>query len=245
MLTFATLSKVGSRDINEDSHELAQSGRMHLFTVADGLGGHGKGEVASAIAVRTVRSVICDGDVQALNEAVDAAIMQAQQKILEEQARQHAARDMKTTIVALCMDEDNVCWGHVGDSRLYAFAKNKVKERTLDHSIPQMLALSGEIPERKIRNHPQRNMLLRVLGIEWDRPRHEVSEVKPISEYQAFLLCSDGFWELIREKEMCRLLKKSKTVQQWLDQMTRLVEKNGRGREMDNYTAIAVWTNSL
>lgn len=243
MITFETISKLGSREINEDFYEFGQRDNVSVFVVADGLGGHGKGEVASAIAAQTIKRVVEEsGNVQ-LDTVVDSAIMQAQETLLKEQARQHANDEMKTTVVVLCMDEHNLCWGHVGDSRLYAFHKNKIIARTLDHSIPQMLVLSGEIPERKIRNHPQRNMLLRVLGIEWDRPRHEISEVMPISEYQAFLLCSDGFWEFIKERNMCKLLKKSKTVEEWLAKMTEIVEKTGQKKDMDNYTAIAVWVN--
>lgn len=243
MITFSAVSKVGNREINEDSYEIGRIGNTSFFVVADGLGGHGKGEVASAIATQTIKSAIAESNTDQLSSTVNAAIIRAQETLLNEQICQHAKDEMKTTVVVLCMDDDSLCWGHVGDSRLYAFQKNKVKARTLDHSIPQMLVLSGEIPERKIRNHPQRNMLLRVLGIEWDRPRHEISEVMPVSDYQAFLLCSDGFWELIEEKDMCKLLKKSKTVEEWLAKMTNKVEKNGRKKDMDNYTAIAVWVN--
>ena len=105
-----------------------------------------------------------------------------------------------------------------------------------------MLVLSGEIPERKIRNHPQRNMLLRVMGIEWETPQYKLSGEKTIEDYQAFLLCSDGFWELITEKEMCKLLKKSSSVTEWLQRMAESVRATGKAKDMDNYTAIAVWT---
>ncbi len=139
------------------------------------------------------------------------------------------------------IDGNKVQWGHVGDSRLYAFAKNKVKLRTLDHSVPQMLVFAREIKEKQIRNHPDRNRLLRVMGIEWEKPMYELAEQTQLEKYQAFLLCSDGFWELIDEKQMCKLLKNSSTVEEWMQAMVEVIKQNGIGKNMDNYTAIALW----
>lgn len=163
------VSKTGNREINEDSFICADAADRTMCIVADGLGGHGQGEVASAIAVKTMEKVFLESADFPLDECLDRAILKAQEAMLAEQERMHLREAMKTTVVALCGDKKQVCWAHVGDSRLYAFLNNKVKIRTLDHSVPQMLVLSREIPERKIRNHPQRNLLLRVLGVEWDR----------------------------------------------------------------------------
>ena len=79
--------------------------------------------------------------------------------------------------------------------------------RTIDHSIPQMLALAGEIKEKEIRRHPDRNKLLRVVGTDWENPQYEISEDVEKTGGEAFLLCSDGFWENITEKEMVKCLK--------------------------------------
>ena len=111
----------------------------------------------------------------------------------------------------------------------------------MDHSIPQMLAMAGDIKESEIRFHKERNILLRVMGEKWERPMQEILKPMPLRKCHAFLLCSDGFWEFITEDEMLRLLKGSSTVQDWLDQMASIVKKNGEGRNMDNNTAIAVW----
>jgi len=147
---------------------------------------------------------------------------------------------MKTTGVCLSIIAGNCQWGHIGDSRLYAFKKNKLDLRTLDHSVPQMLVLAGDIKEKHMSTHPDRNRLLRVIGVEWDSPRYELSDEFPLADYQAFLLCTDGFWEFIETKKMCKFLKKSKTAEEWLTLMTLEVAKNGRKKDMDNYTAIAV-----
>ena len=115
--------------------------------------------------------------------------------------------------------------------------------RTLDHSIPQMLVMSGEITESEIRNHPDRNILLRVMGAEWDGPAYELLKPVPLRKCQAMLLCSDGFWELIDEACMCDCLKKSNSVEEWMAYMSEIVKINGKDKDMDNYTAVAVWVN--
>jgi len=76
--------------------------------------------------------------------------------------------------------------------------------RTLDHSVPQLLVKSGRIKEKEIRKHPDRNRLLKVMGVVWASPEYEKSRVITLNGKEAFLLCSDGFWELIEEKKMAR-----------------------------------------
>lgn len=238
-MKYAVFTDKGDREINEDSVGYAEKGNNFCFVLCDGLGGHGMGDIASGL----VKDVFCDcfsktdDPVNFLGETFGAA----QQILIAEQMKRRASRKMKTTAVALATDEKNAYIGHIGDSRLYVFKNNKVKTRTLDHSIPQMLVLSREIKESEIRNHPDRNIVLRVMGIEWEEPMYELAAPLPLKKCQAFLLCSDGFWELIEESKMCELLKKSASPNEWLTQMAEVVKQNGKGRNMDNYSAIAVW----
>ena len=104
----------------------------------------------------------------------------------------------------------------------------------MDHSVPQMLVMAREIKEKDIRNHPDRNRLLKVMGIEWEEPAFKIEEPLRTDECQAILMCSDGFWELITEKEMCKILKKSNTVQEWIEKMAEVVQENGKDKNMDN-----------
>jgi len=239
LLTYKQLSHQGTREYNEDSAACIESGGSFCFVIADGLGGHGNGDAASQKAVeafsREFNAAPADSESFLAN-----AFTSAQNEILALQAASGAKFEMKTTAVCLSIIGDKCRWGHIGDSRLYIFWKNKMKFRTLDHSVPQMLVLSGEIKEKHILGHPDRNRLLRVIGVEWDSPRYELSEELPLAECQAFLLCTDGFWEHISHKKICALLKKSETAGEWLDLMTAEVEKNGKDQDMDNYTAIAV-----
>ena len=236
---YAIFTNKGVREINEDSVGVFTNGENNCYILCDGLGGHGMGDVASSLVVAVFEDQFkkTDDAVNFLGQTFSAS----QDILMAEQKARNAKRKMKTTGVAVVTDDRNAYIGHIGDSRGYVFYKNKVKTRTLDHSIPQMLVLSKEIKEDRIRNHPDRNTLLRVMGIDWDEPMYELMSPIPLKKCQAFLLCSDGFWNLIDEKTMCEELKKARTVETWLDNMIEIVRKNGEGKDMDNFSAIAVW----
>lgn len=238
-LEYAVFTDAGGRTINEDSVGVFQNGENNCYVLCDGLGGHGMGDVASSLVVSVFEDQF--GKTDDVVNFLGQTFCASQDILMAEQKLRKAKRKMKTTGVAIVTDEDNVYIGHIGDSRGYVFYKNKVKARTLDHSIPQMLVLSKEIKESQIRNHPDRNIVLRVMGIEWDDIMYDLMAPIPLKKCQAFLLCSDGFWELIEEKEMCRLLKKSSSVNEWLSEMVAVVKQNGEGKNMDNFSAIAVW----
>lgn len=207
-MKWGKISEAGSRDANEDCLGVVSFQDKHVFVVADGLGGHGKGDVASKLAVKAFEQVFSNSPAP-LPALFSKAFLNAQTAILAEQKQSGSYFQMKTTVCALAIDGDKLMWGHIGDTRLYAFSHNKIKVRTLDHSVPQMLVFAHDIKEKDIRNHPDRNKLLRVLGVSGGVPKYEMSGIQSASKYQAFLLCSDGFWELILEKEMCTLLKKA------------------------------------
>lgn len=239
MIAYELLSNKGDRGNNEDNIGMYQREQEYCFVLADGLGGHGKGEVASLLGVETAIKVFAvEG---AGEESLEVSFLNAQKEILDRQHSDVTARDMKTTLVILHIGEKDIWWGHIGDSRLYYFQHGKLVQRTLDHSVPQMLVAAGQLKEKQIRNHPDRNRLLRVLGVDCDSLKYQLEEAKEREGKQAFLLCSDGFWELIEEKKMQNCLKKAKTPAEWLNLMEEIVRKNGEGKNMDNYSAIAVW----
>ena len=113
-----------------------------------------------------------------------------------------------------------------------------IQEMKLRLDIPDVIP---EIQEKDIRYNEERSRLLRVLGSPWEKDAIEFEKEMDLKNIQAFLLCSDGFWELIDEEKMRETLNRAKTPQEWLEKMTKIVEKNGKGKEMDNYTAAAVF----
>ncbi len=237
-MQWKTYTSQGSREVNEDSVGVFTDGGTTVFIVADGLGGHGKGDIASRIAVETFGKMSRSG--LEPRQLLAEGFKETQNAILAEQKRLSSYFQMKTTACALVVSGASLTWGYIGDTRLYAFKKNKVKERTLDHSVPQMLVMAKEIREKDIRHHPDRNKLLRVLGVSGDPPRFDISETYSFGDIDAFLMCTDGFWELIIEKEMCSLLKKTDNAGEWLDRMSAAVNEHGAGTDMDNNSAIAI-----
>ena len=239
MIDYFEFSNKGDREINEDSVVCLEKQGNFCFVVCDGLGGHGQGEIASSIATSTFTDVFYRSEdlVNLIGEATECA----QKYIIKRQTEERKPHELKTTLVALVIDDGIAYAGHVGDTRLYCFQKNKLKWRTLDHSVPQMLALAGDIREKDIRRHTDRNMLLKVIGTEWDEPQYELANPVELKKDTAFLLCTDGFWDFIDEKMMQQTLKKSKNAQEWCESMVEIVKANGKGNDMDNFSAITVF----
>lgn len=238
-MTYATVSCEGSREMNEDFVSIRAEGENLLCVAADGLGGHSKGEVASCLVATTISEEM-DFAADNTEESLKRAMLTAQEKLLKKQAEEQEQNGMKTTAVAAAVVKNKVYMGHVGDSRGYVFLRNGKIRRTTDHSIPQLLALSGEIKEKDIRNHPQRSSLVRVFGVSWEREEYEFQSVLDMADVKAILLCSDGFWELIHESRMKACMYGAKTAEQWLARMKKVVERHGKGTRMDNYSAVAV-----
>ena len=240
-MDFAFISCIGNRVINEDSYSVKEKNGSYCFTVCDGLGGHAKGEVASKCAAQTFSDKFesFEGNIP---EFFEAAFDEAAENFRKLAGESPVLELMKTTVVSLVICGSECGWAHIGDSRLYGFHNGEAVLCTTDHSVPEMLVKTGEIKQSDIRNHPDRNKLLRAFGVSDETPAYEIGDLKDLSDYDAFLLCSDGFWELINERKAEKCLKHSQNAEHWLSEMIKQVEHKGRRREMDNYTAIAVIT---
>ncbi len=234
-LSYDYLSDKGERSVNEDSVGMTEEQGKLLFVLCDGLGGHGGGDVASALVVEKMKERFARAG------HFEDCITHAQQALLEKQKQPGVPGGMRTTVVCLGMNGTIARFAHVGDSRGYFFENGKFRFRTIDHSVPQMLALRGEIRDEEIRRHEDRSRLLRVLGEPWDEPRYQLGESIPLAPGASFLLCSDGFWEWIDEADMERTLQQAPTPAIWLAEMEHLVCGAGQGKQMDNYSAIAVF----
>ena len=230
-LDFAFYSDVGGRANNEDSYLSKKISNGYLFIVADGLGGHDDGEMASYSAVNSIKEYLVNNEIGSVSEA----ICFANDKVVEMQAK-HSS-NIKTTIALVYVTESKAIIAHVGDSRVYAFKNGCIVHQTVDHSASQLAVSVGEIRPEDIRNHEDRNVLLRALGAS-DNVKVEVAEIR-INDFDALLLCSDGFWEYVLETEMESELMCSKSADKWLYKM-RAIQLNRAPERCDNNTAIAV-----
>lgn len=239
-MDYFTLSKAGDRDINEDAACVFETGDKKVFILADGLGGHGYGEIASQTTASLAKEYIVKNNDLKKENLLKHVFAEANKKLKEMQREAGNSSFFKTTLVILIIDDKECAWGHIGDSRLYHFEGRDLVERTMDHSVPQMLVNAGKISEKQIRHHEDRSKLLKVLGAQEENSSPFIVDSQPIGAKTAFLLCSDGFWEYIDERRMKKCISRANSAQEWIEEMEKTVLKNGKKYNMDNYSAIAV-----
>jgi serine/threonine protein phosphatase PrpC len=233
------VSDRGGREVNQDYCGNLQVGDSFCWALADGLGGHQGGELAARTAVEAVLdSFQRHPELSAV--ALHCHLLAAQSAVLNLQLETPAMADMRTTLVVLISDSRHALWAHIGDSRLYHFREGRLLHRTKDHSVPQMLADSGDITPDQIRYHPDRNRLLRTIGEHAPIRPASVDGKVLLKPGDALLLCSDGFWEYVLEAEMEDDLKRAATPAEWIAKTTeRLLAR--APLEHDNYSAVVVF----
>lgn len=237
MIQTAVYSDVGTRTENEDSVRIIEKDGNVCAVVADGLGGHGGGAVASAI-VTAEFAENWDGVISP--EVLTRLITQAHEKIREQQT---TGCPMKSTVVSLALENGHIVWAHAGDSRLYHFFNGKLVFQTKDHSSSQLAVELGDITTEEIRFHEDRNKVFRALG-QSGSLTVDARDLVLAEGRHAWLLCTDGFWEYVLESEMEEALRGAKSPEQWLEHMQKFLRQRLTEREQtehDNNTAAAVW----
>ena len=211
-LSVAVRTDVGRvRGNNEDSHGHAWLSDGSLFViVADGMGGHEAGEVASGLAVRVLEDAVCRDADRDPRERLYHGLLEANDAILDE-GRRSGTRGMGTTAIAGILHGSTVHAGLIGDSRMYHVRKGQLVWRTLDHTRVQMLIDRGEISEDAARTHPEAGMLTRALGhsrMADGRPLvpDVLAEPVIIEENDALVFCSDGLHDLVDDWELAKLI---------------------------------------
>lgn len=232
------ISDKGGRNENQDSCSFISEGDNFCAIMADGLGGHKGGQKASSIAVETISNYFRKNPNISSDNITDY-VKKAQDQIVYNQNLYSELSSMRTTIVVLLCNGNKAIWLHMGDSRLYFFRKGKIIKQTKDHSVPQIMFSAGDIHKSEIRGHVDRNRLLRTLGKEDEFKPVIHNQIETILEGDAFLLCSDGFWDYIVEPEMEADLLKTDDPEKWLMEMKVRILKRAEG-DFDNYSAIAV-----
>ena len=203
----AAISDVGlSRDGNEDSALISPV----LIAVADGMGGHAAGEVASKVAIEALAglaNVLNDSEMDA--DSKEDLLLGVVQEIDDELARKTKLHPefsgMGTTLTALFLNGNDAELLHVGDSRCYYIKKEKIEQLSHDHTVMQELLDQGRLSPDEVANHPQRSLLTQVLmGTDSISPMLLVKEVKVGDK---FLLCSDGLSSVLSESEINKVIK--------------------------------------
>ena len=214
-----------------------------IFVVADGMGGHAAGEVASEMAVRIVAEEIHSvrGLVdEQVADRMRAAIRAANGAIFQRTLTEHDKRGMGTTVTALVLYETRFLIGQVGDSRAYLLRDSKLSQLTKDHSYVQEQVDAGYLTPEQARTHPYSNVITRCVGANSDvSPDIYVGAVKP---RDVFLLASDGLTGMLEDYQLAELLSPDRMPQ---DEVDALIAEANRHGGLDNITAIIVRIDSV
>ena len=223
------------RRANEDCYALAPD--LGLFLVADGMGGHAAGNVASELAAQSavgaLRTLV-DASVS-MTEKLRAAVSTANREILEATVRKPELSGMGTTLVALLAMPDRVALAHVGDSRCYRVRAGEIRQLTDDHSLVAELVRRNEITETAARGHPHRHVLTRALGVRRS-VEADFAELSP-EVGDSFVLCSDGLTGHLEDDEIAARV----AADDDLDRVAQglVDDANARGGE-DNITVVVL-----
>ncbi|HXH56865.1 Stp1/IreP family PP2C-type Ser/Thr phosphatase, partial [Iamia sp.] len=228
-------SDVGQlRTNNQDSKLIADA--VSVFAVADGMGGHQGGEVASAIAVETLEAVISEPTTASVVEAVK----EANRRIFSRAEDTTELRGMGTTLVAIALvnqdgADEEIAWVNVGDSRVYLLRDGELHQLSRDHSLVEDLRRGGQLSEEEAAIHPQRNILTRALGIDQE-VEVDSDSLLPLTG-DRFLLCSDGLFNEVDPTTLVDTLTSGEDPDAVAHELVRLANAGG-GR--DNITCVVV-----
>ncbi|MCU0482180.1 MAG: Stp1/IreP family PP2C-type Ser/Thr phosphatase [Anaerolineae bacterium] len=208
-----------------------------IFIVADGMGGHHDGEKASAIAAKTVTTHLTqnvyipilggNADIPPISEVMVTAVQKANNDIIKH------VPEGGTTVTAVGVLGDLAYIAHVGDSRAYLITKDNIEQITRDHSLVQRLIELDQITQDEVHDHPQKNVLYRALG-QNDNVEVDIS-TRRLPPNSRILICSDGLWGLVAEKDLFEIAMNHSDPQQACEKLVALANTNGG---TDNITAI-------
>ncbi len=225
------------RSNNQDAHYV----NYPLFIIADGMGGHKAGEVASSMAVDIISSDFINNpiDITYDDEYIVAkirnSIYKANEEIYNNSIKDYDYSGMGTTVTLAYIVENKVFIGHVGDSRAYIYRNDELSQITEDHSLVEQLIKNGSISKEEARYHPQRNIITRAVGTSEDI---EV-DVTIISKNNGdiLLLSTDGLTNMVEDSEIETIIKLYDDVQTICDELVKLSNDKGG---YDNITVIAI-----
>lgn len=230
-LNYAARSDVGLvRSNNQDSGYAG----AHLLIVADGMGGHAGGDVASSVAVAKLAQLEADTPASDLVSTLENAILDANQAIMRRAKDEPQLAGLGTTVTAILRSENKCALAHIGDSRAYLMRDHKTTQLTKDHTFVQRLIDEGRLTEEEAERHPQRSMIMRVLGDRDATPELDLS-LRPTLPGDRWMLCSDGLSGLISFDTISQLLATISDPEECAEQLVQLALKAGGP---DNITCV-------
>ncbi len=233
-------SRKGGREANEDRTSYAYTRDSLLMVVADGMGGHLHGEVASQIAAQLLTEAFQREAKPTLADPLgflQKSITDAHFALGDYAKARNLVESPRTTCVACVVQDSTAFWAHVGDSRLYHIREGRIQAQTRDHSRVQMLVDQGRVREEAVAAHPDRNKIFNCIGAV-ALPQVELSRPTLLREDDTLILCTDGWWGPLAGKLITRALLKSdlmKAIPELLD----LAELRG-GADRDNLSVVAM-----
>ena len=237
-MRFAGITDIGRvRETNEDSYclEALDDGReLWLLAVADGLGGCNAGEVASHLAIQSLRGHLSSPPRQGWTDALSDAVRAAHEEIRQRSERSGEESGMGTTLTAVVVDGRMAHWGHVGDSRAYVLGAEGARVLTCDHSVAGKLVAEGFLEPDAARQHPQRNILTQALGFPGSVEVETGSVALGPGEW--LLVTSDGLTTVVEEREIAGLAQEAGEPLALCERLVALA--NARGGP-DNITVLA------
>ena len=198
-------SRIGGRKYNQDRAAYAYSDKSLLLVLADGMGGHLHGELAAEIAIETYMHAFeraARPFVQEPEKFLTETMQSAHNAIVQYAQEHNLGGNPGTTCVAALLQGDQVCWAHAGDSRLYLLRGGTTAAMTHDHSVVQQWADWGIISNEEMKTHPDRNKITNCLGGVGDLFYAEPGSALPLQPGDVLLLCSDGLWSPLVDKEI-------------------------------------------
>jgi len=243
---FAGATDVGrKRDHNEDAVYLPSDTRLAI--VADGMGGHASGEVASGIAVKTIVDFFHNTDsIQPLTwpykvdrelrgdiNRMVTSIMLANIEIYEQAQAQKTCKGMGTTVVALYFLDDTAIIGHVGDSRVYRLRDHKLRQLTDDHSLINDYIKMKRVTPEEAETSPHKNVIVRALGMKDSVQVDVITEVPHVGD--CYLLCSDGLSGMLSDEQMAHIVSSTEDADTAVEKLIAGANEEGG---IDNITVV-------
>ncbi|MEL7609877.1 MAG: Stp1/IreP family PP2C-type Ser/Thr phosphatase [Bacillota bacterium] len=206
-MRFAYRSDIGKRAKNEDYCYVPEDGGPMLLIVADGMGGHNAGMLASHMAVQTVSERMKQGGFFNTDALIRHAVAYANTVIYHFALERAECRGMGTTIVLAVVEGGEYIAANIGDSRLYHYyqARQSIRQVTVDHSFVATLVASGEITPEQAQTHPKRNIITRALGTR-EQEKLDLFHEK-WDKGDILMLCSDGLYTAVRERQLVDILR--------------------------------------